>query len=103
MGNQLVEGWDKFWGTVSTPGMNTLMMIAGGAIMAWFLLKWIWAKSRGGGGGGGNVLQGFPWWPMAVGLLLTAPTLLIPMVLRLVQSIIKIVDQILTFAAQTLG
>ena len=101
MGNQLVDGWDKFWGAVSTPGINTLMMVAGGAIMAWFLVRWFWQKTRGGGGG--NALQGFPWWPMAVGLLLTAPTFLIPMVLRLVQSLIGIVDQIFKFITNTLG
>lgn len=102
MGNQLVEGWDKFWGAVSTPGINTLLMVAGGAIMAFFLVKWFWQKSRGGGGGG-NALAGFPWWPMAVGLLLTAPTFLIPMVLRLVQALIGVVDQIMKYITQTLG
>lgn len=102
MGNQLVEGWEKFWGAIpNSGGISTLLAIAGGAIMAFFLVKWFWQKSRGGGGG--NAMAGFPWWPMAVGLLLTAPTFLIPAVLRVVQVIINLVDLIFKTVVSTLG
>lgn len=97
MNNQLVDGWEKFWGAIPNSGaIGTLLAIAGGAVMAWFLIMYFWKKSRGGGGGG-NALQGFPWWPMAVGLLLTAPTFLIPLVLRAVQAIIRLVSSGLTY------
>jgi len=103
MGNQLVDGWEKFWGSLGPQvgGISTLLAIAGGAIMAFFLVKWFWQKTRGGGGG--NALAGFPWWPMAVGLLFTAPTFLIPAVLRVVQVLINIVDAILKMVVRTLG
>lgn len=103
MGNQLVEGWEKFWGALGPQvgGISTLLAIGGGAIMAFFLVKWFWQKTRGGGGGG--ALQGFPWWPMGVGLLLTAPTFLIPAVLRVVQVIINIFDLVLKTIVKTLG
>ena len=102
MNNQLVEGWEKFWGAIpNSGGIATLLAIAGGAIMAFFLVKWFWGKTRGGGGGG--ALQGFPWWPMGVGLLLTAPTFLIPAVLRVVQVIINLVDLIFKTVVNTIG
>ena len=103
MGNQLVDGWNKFWNAVpNSAGGSTLLAIAGGAIMAWFLFSWFWKKTRGGGGGG-NAMQGFPWWPMGVGLLLTAPAFLIPTVLRVIQAIIGLVDTILKTVTQTLS
>jgi hypothetical protein len=94
VGNQLVDGWNQFWGAIpNSGGISAVLAIFGGAIMAFFLVKWFWQKSRGGGGG---ALQGFPWWPMLVGLLLTAPAFLIPAVLRVVQVIIGLVDTLLT-------
>lgn len=94
MDNALVDGWEKFWGAIPNAGaISTILAIAGGAIMAGFLVVWFWKKTRGGGGG--NPMQGFPWWPMAIGLLLTAPTFLIPLVLRVVQVIIVLVDRII--------
>jgi len=103
IGNSLVDGWEKFWGALGPQvgGISTLLAIGGGAIMAFFLVKWFWQKTRGGNGG--NPMQGFPWWPMAVGLLLTAPTFLIPTVLRLVQVVINVVDVIFNKIVQTLG
>jgi len=102
IGDELVTGWNTFWGAVDKDGkISTVLMVVGGAIMAWFLVTWLWKKSRGGGGGG-NALQGFPWWPMAVGLVLTAPTFLIPLVLKLLQSIINVASQILTWTTTQL-
>lgn len=103
MGNQLVEGWEQFWNAIpNSAGISALLGIAGGGIMAFFLVKWFWQKSRGGGNGG-NVMAGFPWWPMGIGLLLTAPTFLIPAVLRVVQVIIGLVDAILKTITNTVG
>lgn len=101
MGNQLVDGWEKFWGAVpKSAGIGVVLAIIGGGIMAFFLVKWFWQKTRGGGGG---ALQGFPWWPMAVGLLLTAPTFLIPAVLRVVQVIINLADTAFTTLTNAVG
>lgn len=103
IGNELVNGWTTFWGAIDKSGsISTLLSIAGGAVMAWFLLSWLWKKSRGGGGGG-SPMQGFPYWPMAVGLLLTAPTFLIPLVLRLLQGLINVLSGILGYITNTLS
>lgn len=101
IGNSLVDGWNKFWGAIpQSAGVTAVLAIVGGAIMAFFLIKFFWQKSRGGGGG---AMSGFPWWPMLVGLLLTAPAFLIPFVLNIVQVIIRLVTQLLKVLTGNLG
>jgi hypothetical protein len=101
IGNSLVDGWNNFWGNIPmSGGITVVLSIVGGAIMAFFLIKFFWQKSRGGGGG---AMQGFPWWPMLIGLLLTAPAFLIPFVLNIVQVIINLVTQLLDVLTGNLG
>ena len=87
--------WGRFWGSITSTAsigrLMTLLSIIGVLIVAAALVKWAWDRRRGMSGGGGS---GAVWGSLLVGAVLSAPNLLIPIVLQifdiLVNSIAKI-------------
>ena len=72
-------GWDSAWAPIqSVLGAGVLKIVAaiGVLIVVSAFGKWVWDKRRGGGGNSSTLL-----WSLAVGALLTAPTVIIPIAL----------------------
>lgn len=83
----LSAAWTNLWGrlTAWAPGLGTVMAVIGMAIIAFAVGKYFWDKRRGQGG------QGFPWMLTILGLLLCGPTIVIPVVLTIVQTLFTII------------
>ena len=91
----LVGGWNQLWGAITGGGnIGVVMAIIGVAIIVVSIVMWI-IKKRGGGGAGG-AMGGFPWWPVIGGAVLAGPTLMIPLILNIVQAVIKIAIALFT-------
>lgn len=73
--------WDTFWDAVSGPAgpILSLMGIIGVAIVVLAFGKWAWDRRRQGGGGNTGGL----WGALLIGVLLSAPSIIIPMVLSI--------------------
>jgi hypothetical protein len=82
----LSSGWTTFWEGISGSlgGLPTLMTAIGALLVVGAIGKWMWEKRRGGGGGGGGgggKSEGIIW-ALALGAMLAAPNLLIPIFLK---------------------
>lgn len=87
-----LEGsWETLWtGIKGSTGQQvwTLLSVIGVAIVVGALIKWIWDRKRGGGGRGlGNT--GAIWGALAVGALLTAPEIILPILLTILDAIVN--------------
>lgn len=93
----LSGGWDQFWSALKgASGMDqilNLMTIIGVIIVVFALLKWTWDRRRGGGFGGGGGSGGV-WGALLVGAVLTAPALLFPIMLTVLDVIANAVVSI---------
>lgn len=88
----LVGGWDNLWnGITGSSNIGLVMAVVGVALIAFFMLKWLWQKRNGAGGG-------FPWIGVGLGAVLAGPEWLFPLLLRILQLIINIVVGIVEFA-----
>jgi hypothetical protein len=83
----LAGSWDSLWSAV-TAGIGTklvdLLTIVGVAIVVMALAKWAWDRRRGGGGGGGSSAV---WGALLVGALLSAPGVILPIMLQIMDAI----------------
>lgn len=86
--------WSRFWNSITSAAnidrLMTLLSIVGVIIVAAAIVKWSWDRRRGVHAGN----SGAVWGSLLVGAVLSAPNLLIPIVLQifdiLVNSIAKI-------------
>ena len=94
------ESWSKFWSSLTSStgigGLFTLLSLVGMLLVAMAIIKWAWDRRRGGGGGGSGAIIG----AVIVGALLSAPNLIIPIVLLIVDVVINAVAKIVTNAAR---
>lgn len=75
----LAGGWNNVWGVIkgALGGFAGLLTAVGVIVVVAALVKWLWDKRRGGGGGGSAAVG----WAIAVGSVLAAPGLIIPLIL----------------------
>jgi len=82
-------GWDAAWAPIqSILGAGVLKIVAaiGVLIVVSAFAKWVWDKRRGGGGNSSALL-----WSLAIGALLTGPTVVIPVALWLFDGVANVV------------
>lgn len=82
-------GWNSAWAPIqSVLGAGLLKIVAavGVLIVVSAFAKWIWDKRRGGGGNSSTLL-----WSLAIGALLTGPTVVIPVALWLFDGAANVV------------
>lgn len=94
MTSNLSGAWDRFWGIVTgSSGVDTLftiLAIAGMLLIVGAVVKFLWEKRRGGGGNSQAMV-----WSIIAGGVLAGPSLLIPLVLRIVDFVINLVAALL--------
>ena len=81
--------WITLWGAVESAlgtKLTTLMAVIGTIIVVMALVKWAWDRRRGQGGGGGGGSQAI-WGALLVGAILSAPGVIIPVMLQVVDAI----------------
>lgn len=80
----LSPSWNTFWDAISAPAgkLVTLASIIGVALIAFAIVKWAWDRRRGGGGNS-SALMG----ALLIGVILSAPDGVIPIVLNLFDMI----------------
>ena len=85
----LQGAWSNLWGQITSwaPGLGTVLAVLGVLVITVSVIMWAWKKRRGGGGGA----SGFPVMAVIVGLVLTGPSVLIPIILTILQVLIAIV------------
>jgi len=84
----LVGSWNTFWGTVSsviTGPVKTTIIIIGVGLILFSVIKYIWDKRRGGGAKTSPM-----WWTLALGGILIAPDVLLPLFLSILQWVINL-------------
>ncbi|MFE6966706.1 hypothetical protein ACFVAJ_16480 [Agromyces sp. NPDC057679] len=84
----LTGAWSTFWSTVSSAfsgPLKVVLIVVGVGLIAFSILKFIWDKRRGGG-----ARQSPIWWTLAIGGLLIAPDVLIPVVLSILEWVINL-------------
>lgn len=90
----LAGAWDKFYNAVATGAgvkrLLTLMAIIGVALIAAAIVKWAWDRRRGLNGGGSGAI----WGALLIGAIMSAPDLLIPIVLQALDALINSVSKI---------
>lgn len=82
-------GWDAAWSPISSvlgTGLLKIVAAVGVLIVVSAFAKWIWDKRRGGGGNSSTLL-----WSLAIGALLTGPTVVIPVALWLFDGAANVV------------
>lgn len=84
----LSASWDTFWTAVSGPAgpILSLLSVVGVLLVVMALVKWAWDRRRGGGGGMGQQSSAV-WGALLVGSILSAPNILIPMLLLVMDVI----------------
>lgn len=96
--------WTTFWTTISgalqgVSGVFTMLTIAGFAIIIISLFKFLYDKRKSQGAGGIAGQQAKPiWWALALGGLLIAPDVLVPLFLGIFDIVINLVINIGTNA-----
>lgn len=81
--------WDEFWGTLteSNPQITGILSFVGIAIAAWAVIRWIMDARNGGATRAGKG----PMWLLFLGLALTAPGMVIPLVLSVFDIVANLV------------
>lgn len=86
---KLGEGWDNLIGAFEKQAafekILTLLTAVGALLVVMAVVKWFWDKRRGGGGGGGG--NSSVGWALAVGALLAAPQIIIPVILDILDVV----------------
>lgn len=90
----LSKGWTDVWvglkGNGAFAGVMNLLTAVGAVIVVMAIAKLLWEKRRGGGGGGGmgggKGSEGI-MWALALGALLAAPNLILPVMLQILDII----------------
>lgn len=88
----LSKGWSDFWkgltgSNANIDGILSLATAIGALLVVGAILKWLWEKRRGGGGGGGGGKTDGIIWALALGAVLAAPNLLIPIFLNILDVV----------------
>lgn len=89
----LSKGWTDVWLGLKDDGafagVMNLLTAVGAVIVVMAVAKLLWEKRRGGGGGGmggGKGSEGI-MWALALGALLAAPNLILPVLLQILDVI----------------
>lgn len=86
----LGRGWDAAWASLTDgyPGLGSTLAFIGVAIVVLSLIQWAWAARRGRGQGQAAKPV---WGALIIGSLLTAPTVIVPLLLGILSTLINIV------------
>ena len=87
----LTAGWTKLWGAISGViggQISTLLTIAGVILVLFAICKYFFDKRRGGSASQG---LGTVMWTLVCGAILSAPQVIIPLVLTLLDFVINTV------------
>lgn len=96
----LAGGWDTVWSAIQSAignQLTALLTAVGVLIVVASLFKWMWDRRRSGGGGMGQ--SSGVLWSLLVGATLSAPGLLIPIFLTILDAIANAVLGIWNSAA----
>ncbi|MGL5825514.1 MAG: hypothetical protein ACRCYU_11980 [Nocardioides sp.] len=85
----LSGSWKTLYDAVSGPAgpLLSLLAVVGVAIVVIALVKWAWERRRNGFSGGGGRDSGAVWGALFVGVMLSAPTVLLPILLTVMDLI----------------
>lgn len=94
----LTRGWDATWLSLTEgfPGLGRTLAFVGVAIVVLSLVQWAWASRRGRGQGQAARPV---WGALIIGSLLTAPTVIVPLLLGVLSTLINIVISLFSTAA----
>lgn len=75
----LKGSWDSLWNALQGQAgpILDLCAVVGVVIVVAALGKWFWERRRGQGGGNSSGI----WWALAIGCMLSAPSIIIPICL----------------------
>lgn len=91
----LAGQWSSFWERVNQGGwdrLSQLMTWVGIILVISAVVGWAWKKRHGGGGGGSQAVM----WAAGIGAFLSAPQVVIPIVLTLVDLLANLVLRLLS-------
>lgn len=83
----LAGGWDRFWSAIKdvvSGDIMNLLTIVGVILVIFAVAKYLFDKRRGGGAAQG---LGVVFWTLMVGALLSAPQVIFPLALRLLDIV----------------
>lgn len=90
----LKKSWETFFGAIEqTSGFGrilNLLSIIGVVLVAFAVVKWAWDRRRGLNGGGSGAI----WGALLIGAILSAPNLLIPIVLQIFDLLVNSISKI---------
>jgi len=78
--------WNGLQGEGAFKNIMTLVTAVGAVLVVGSILKWLWDRRRSGGGGGGRGSEGI-LWALALGATMSAPKLLLPIMLGILDTI----------------
>lgn len=81
--------WTTFWGAINRGEFSKLMTIItviGVVVFVFALLGFAWQKRKGGGGNTKGL-----WWALAIGAVASAPNVIIPILLTIVDLVVNII------------
>ncbi|MCC3299798.1 hypothetical protein [Arthrobacter caoxuetaonis] len=86
----LGRGWDAAWASLTDgyPGLGSTLAFVGVAVVVLSLMQWAWAARRGRAQGQAAKPV---WGALIIGSLLTAPTVIVPLLLGVLSTLINIV------------
>ena len=101
-------GWESVWnglkdGNPAFAGVMNLLTAVGAVIVVMAIAKLLWEKRRGSGGGGGmggGKTDGI-MWALALGAILAAPNLILPVLLTILDSVANGIASVFQNTAQT--
>lgn len=93
----LARGWDATWLSLTEgyPGLGRTLAFIGVAIVVLSLVKWAWSSRRGGQSQAARPV----WGTLIIGSLLTAPTVIVPLLLGVLSTLINIAISLFSTAA----
>lgn len=85
----IADKWDDLWGTVeaAAPNLTNVLSFVGIALAVWAVVKWIMDSRNGGAGRASKPMTGM----LVFALLLTAPGIVVPIALSIIDIIINLV------------
>lgn len=91
----LVSGWNQLMSAIPS-GLLTGATVIGVAMIAGFVLKWVYDSRKGGGT---FSMKTFPWGGVLIGGALAGPQLIVPALLLIVGVLLTIIVALLTWFA----